>query len=204
MASLSHDKLRMAIAAHLGQVLTPEVAVAIELGAIDRADSSHDPAKFGEKVTGGLMFRVERLRDIVEEIHPLHEQHFQETEIHRMGFGLDVAYDYLVDTERRGKLIQFTARTISDGRLVGNIRMYIQESLHTGTMYASEDTFYLLPEQRRGWNALRFWRFMEDSVRAIGVREIRTDSKVVNKVHRLNEYCGYKHVANKYVKVFTE
>lgn len=204
MASLSHDKLRMAIASHLGQVLTPEIAAAIELASFDDEDRSHNPAKFGEKVTGGLIFQVERLRDIINEIHPLHEAHFSETEVHRLGFGLEPNYDYFSDMERRGHLIQFTARTVSDGALVGNIRMYIQTSLHTGTLYASEDTFYLLPEHRRGWNALRFWRFMEDSVRAIGVREVRTDSKVINKVHKLNEYCGYKHVANKYVKVFTE
>lgn len=204
MAFLSHDNLRKSLGAHLGKVLTPEVAVAIELGAFDDEDRSHDPSKFGEKTTNGLVLKVERFRDIVDELHVLHEQHFSETEIHRLGFGLNPNYDYLIDLEKRGQLIQFTARDRETNRLVGNIRMYINTSLHTGTQYATEDTFYLLPEYRKGWTALRFWRFMEESVRAIGVRELRTDSKVINKVHKLNEYCGYKHVANKYVKVFTE
>lgn len=202
MASLSHNNLRMALASCLGQTLTPEVAAMIEHSSFDREDRSHDPAKFGEKTSGGLVFRAERFRDIVDELHPLHEQHFAETEIHRLGFGLKPDYDYMVDMERQGRMVQFTAR--DNGKLIGNIRMYVQESLHTGNQYASEDTFYLLPEYRKGWTALRFWRFMEDSVRSIGVQEIRTDSKVINKVHKLNEYCGYKHVANKYVKVFTE
>lgn len=202
MLQLQH--LRTALVAFLGQELTPEVAAQIEMAARYVEDKSHDPDKFGRKEYKGLVFQAERFKDIIEEIHPLHEQHFQETEKHRLGFGLNMDYDRLAAYERDGSLIQFTARDATTGRLVGNIRMYVQTSLHTGTLYASEDTYYVLPEYRKGFAALRFWQYMEDCMLAIGVREIRTDSKVVNKVHKLNEYCGYKHVANKYVKVFTE
>ena len=204
MASFDHQKLRFALGAMLGQVLTPEIAAAIEVGALDDEDRSHDPSKFGEQISGKLLFRVERLRDILDEIHPLHEAHFAETEKHRLGFGLKPNYDYMCEMERRGNAIQFVARRIDDNALVGNIRMFTNTSLHTGTLYAAEDTFYLLPDYRKGWTALRFWRFMEGAMRSIGVREIRTDSKVLNKVHLLNEHCGYTHVANKYVKVFAE
>lgn len=201
---LQLQQLRTALVAFLGQELTPEVATQIEMAARYQEDLSHDPAKFGSKEYKGLVFAVERLGDIVDEIHPLHEQHFQETEKHRLGFGLNVDYARMLASERAGTMIQFTARAINTGLLVGNIRMYVQTSLHTGTLYASEDTYYVLPEYRKGFAALRFWQYMEDCMLSIGVREIRTDSKVVNKVHKLNEYCGYKHVANKYVKVFTE
>jgi hypothetical protein len=202
MTRLDHSLLRQALAANLGKTLTPEVAAAIEIGSFDREDRSHSPAKFGQREYKGYTFQCERMGDILDDLHLLHKSHFEETEIHRLGFGLDPNYEYMQDMERQGKMIQFTAR--HEGKLVGNIRMYVQQSLHTGTLYASEDTFYMLPEHRKGFTALRFWQFMEESVRAIGVREIRTDSKVINKVHKLNEYCGYKHVANKYVKVFTE
>lgn len=201
---LQLQNLRIALSANLGQVLTPEVAAEIEMAARYVEDKSHDPAKFGQKEYKGFLFQVERLRDIVPEIHPLHEAHFEETEKHRLGFGLHMDYDLLCGYERNGTLVQFTCRDVETGRLVGNIRMFVQTSIHTGTLYASEDTYYVLPEYRKGFAALRFWQFMEDALKAIGVREIRTDSKVVNKVHKLNEYCGYKHVANKYVKVFTE
>jgi hypothetical protein len=203
MASLSHDKLRAAIAANLGKVLTPEVASAIEVGAFDMDDYSHDPAKFGVKEYKGFTFQAERLRNILDDMHLLHKEHFKETEVHRLGFGLKPNYDYMLEMERRGKMLQFTTRT-DDGDLVGNIRMYLGESMHTGTLYATEDTYFVLPEYRKGFMALRFWQFMEGAVQSLGVREIRTDSKVINKVNRLNDYCGYTHVANKYVKVFTE
>ncbi len=194
---------RQVLASFLGQTLTPEVAVAIEMAARSVPDHRIDIRQFDTKDYKGLSFGVEYLADIVDDIHPLHEAHFQETEKHRLGFGLDIDYDYLIATERSGGLIQFTART-EDGRLVGNIRMFLDTSLHTGTLYASEDTFFILPDYRKGFAALRFWQYMEQIVRQLGAREIRTDSKVINKVHKLNEYCGYTHVANKYVKVFKE
>ena len=204
MAALKHKNLQLALASHLGQILTPEVAAAIEVAAFDTEDRSHHPEKFGEREYRGFVFRVERFRDIIEEMHVLHERHFEETEKHRLGFGLNPNYDYMCESERLGTMVQFVCRLKETGELVGNIRMYIQTSLHTGTLYASEDTFYLLPDYRQGFTALRFWQFMEEGLKSIGVREIRTDSKVINKVNKLNEYCGYTHVANKYVKIFSE
>lgn len=194
--------LRQALSDHLGQVLTPEVACAIEVAASQVNDESHSPAKFGQQAYHGYVFAVERLRDIVDEIHPLHEAHFLETERHRMGFGLSVNYPYYLASEKAGAMVQFTLR--KDGELVGNIRMFIGTSLHTGTQYATEDTFFVLPEHRKGFLAIRFWQFMEASMRAIGVMEIRTDSKLLNHVDRLNAYCGYTAVATKFVKILGE
>lgn len=198
------QQFRSAMVKYLGQELTPEVAAAIEAEAFQIPDNSHNPKKFGSKEYKGMLFQAEKFSEIIPEIHPLHEAHFQETEKHRLGFGLNMDYDQLKAYEQAGRMVQFTCRDLETGKLVGNIRMYIDTSLHTGTLYATEDTYYVLPEFRKGFAALRFWQFMEDCLKSIGVREIRTDSKVLNKVHKLNEYCGYKHVANKYVKVFQE
>ena len=45
---------------------------------------------------------------------------------------------------------------------------------------------------------------MEANLEAIGVMEIRTDSKLLNHVDRLNSYCGYTAVATKFVKILGE
>jgi hypothetical protein len=198
------QQFRNAMVKYLGWEMTPEVAAAIEREAFAAPDNSHNPTKFGVKEYKGLVFQAERFRDIVEEIHPLHQAHYQETEKHRRGLEMNPDYEAFIDYERDGRMIQFTCRDIESGKLVGNIRMYVTTSLHTGTLMATEDTFFVLPEYRKGFAALRFWQFMEDCLVSIGVREIYTDSKVVNKVNKLNEYCGYKHVANKYAKVFQE
>lgn len=204
MPALSHQNLRQALASNLGKTLTPEVAVAIEMAALDAEDRSHNPTKFGEREYKGIVFRAERFADILPEMHKMHEEHFAETEIHRLGFGLNPNYDYVMDMERLGKMVQFTARNIETGELAGNIRMYVQASVHTQTLYANEDTLYIRPAYRKGFMAVRFMQFVEDALKSIGVKEVRTDSKTLNKAHKLVEYLGYKHVANKYVKIFSE
>ncbi len=174
------------------------------MAATDREDRSHDPKKFGEREYQGIVFRSERFADALDELHKMHEEHFAETEIHRLGFGMNPDYDYMLDMERQGKLIQFTARNAETGELAGNIRMYVQNSLHTKTKYANEDTLYIRPAYRKGFMAVRFMQFVEDALKSIGVKEVRTDSKTINKANKLVEYLGYTHVANKYVKIFSE
>lgn len=200
------QRFRYAIAKHLGQVMTPEVAAAIEMEALTEPDRSIDCAALGAARYEGLEFHVERFGDVLPELHALHEQHWQETERFRHGIALRPNYDYLHAAEQRGNLLQLTAR--KDARLVGNIRMYLFEDLHTSTKCAKEDTFFLCPEVRQGLNAIRFWQFNERCLATLGVREVRTDSKilkdadgnVIRNVGRLNERLGYTHVANSYSK----
>jgi hypothetical protein len=201
--TITLESLRSAIGSHLGKELTPEVAVAIEMAATDTADKSFGPEQFVPQSYRGITFQVESFRKIIDELHALHEAHFAETEKHLEGFALKPDYPYLFERERMGTMIQFTAR---DGaKLAGNLRMYISRSTHTGTLVAEEDTFFLLPEYRKGFAALAFLRWVEQClVDVIGVREIRANSKVVNKAHRLMDYRGYRHVANQYVKTFQE
>lgn len=198
--TITTDSLRKAMAPYLGSVLTPEIAAAIELAAHDGEERAHDPAKFGRVAYHDITFQAESFRAILDELHPLHEAHFAETEKHLQGQALRPNYAYMAERERIGSLIQFTARR--QGQLVGNCRMYLHTSLHTGVQVAEEDTLFLLPACRRGFAALRFLRFVEASLIGIGVREIRANSKVVNQAHRLMDYMGYTHFANQYVKIF--
>lgn len=202
MPALSHKLLRQAIAAHLGQVLTPEVAASIEFASFDSEYRGYRPENFETREYGDHVFRVERVVDILDELHKLHELHFAETEVHMQGIALNPDYDFVLEMERAARLIQFTSRKKDTNELVGNIRMYVQQSVHTKTLCAEEDTLYIHPEHRRGFHAVRFMQYAEDCLKSIGVREVQTDSKTLNKAHRLVEYLGYTHVANKYVKIF--
>lgn len=195
--------LRQAIGKHLGQVLTPEVAAAIESDARKAPDLSIDPVQFGVLFKGGLLFRAERMRDIVDELHPLHQAHWLETEKHRHGLPLAPDYAAMLADEQAGRLIQFTVRTESH-ELVGNLRMYVGVSRHTGTKFAHEDTLYLAPRVRGGFAAVHLMRFAEASLIAAGVREIRADSKLVNNAGVLMRRLGYEPVATQFIKIFKE
>jgi len=201
MISFTHEKLRMALALNLGKTLTPEAAMLIETYVMGRADCSYDPAMFGSRKYKNITFQCERFADIVPELKICHYEHYSETEFYRLGLPLDPKYEQISEIERMGQAVQFTARDES-GELAGNILMYVSRSLHTDSMSANEDTLYIKPQYRKGFMAVRFMQYVEDSLRLIGVREIFTDSKTVNNAHRLVEYLGYKHVANRYAKVF--
>jgi hypothetical protein len=206
---MSLQTFRAALGSKLGQTVTPELCAWLEENAFDRFDHSHDPAKFGSKQYGGLTFQVERIADIQADIEPLHQAHYFETELHRHGLALDMDYAVLNEHERAGRLIQFTARD-GDGKLVGNIRMYLYTSVHTQTLAAKEDVIFMLPQHRKGLTAIRFCQYADRCLEQIGVREIYTDTKVlhdeagnvIRNVGRINEYMGYKLVSNGYHKSF--
>ena len=145
--------LRQALGAHLGQVLTPEIAAAIEVAALAPQDRSIDPSAFGATKHDGYSIQAERFVDALDEIHELHVAHWGETEKHRHGLALNPDYLTMIARERNGDLLQFTMRT-ADGRLVGNLRMFLATSLHTQTRYASEDSLFILPEHRGGFAVL--------------------------------------------------
>jgi hypothetical protein len=197
------SSLRSAIGCHLGEVLTAEVAASIEAGAAGAPDLSVDHSAIGCMRRSGLRFQAERLSDILDEIHPLHQAHWLETEKHRHGLLMAPDYGSMLDDERAGRLIQFTVRDEA-GTLVGNLRMYVGVSRHTGTKFAHEDTLYLKPEVRGGFAALTLMRFAEGALLAIGVREIRADSKLVNNADVLMRRLGYVPVALQFVKIFKE
>lgn len=191
--------LRNALAAHLGQVLTPEVAAAIELATLAPTDEARDPATFGRVTHGNYTIQVECFADIVVEMHALHELHWQETEKHRHGLAMNPDYLQFIARERRGQMIQFTMRS-PIGVLVGNLRMYLATSLHTQTRYASEDTLFIHPDHRGSFAVMALMRFAESSLHAIGIQEIRVNSKLVNKADVLMRRMGYTPVSTEFVK----
>lgn len=85
--------IRQALGAHLGQVLTPDVAAAIELAACAPVDESFDPERFGSVTSGDYTIQAERFADVLDEMHALHVLHWSETEKHRAG--LSMRPDYL-------------------------------------------------------------------------------------------------------------
>lgn len=192
--------LRAALAAHFDQPLTPEIAAAILGAALSEPDAEHDPGKFGETVHGGYAIRAELLRHCLPELLPLHAAHWLETEKHRHGLALDPDYDAMLADERAGRLIQFTAR--KDGAIAAHLRLYLRQSRHSQTLFAEEDTLYVVPEHRGGFLVMHLMRFAEQAVRAVGAQEVRANSKLVNRADVLMKRMGYAPVAIQFVKVF--
>jgi hypothetical protein len=190
------EQLCTALARFAGQPLTSEVAVQIVRDLFP--DRTIDTAQFGSQQCGSLMFQAERLSDIVPEMHALHVAHFDETEGHRKELGLHMDYEAILEEERAGSCLQFTAR--HEAELVGNFRVYLRTSRHTQTKFAVEDVLFMRREYRNGRTALRFMEYVQKCVASIGYREFRADTKHVNNAGRLLEHMGFKAVATNYVK----
>ncbi len=203
MPNITH--LRKTIGSYLGAILTPEIAMAIELAAHHVDDNSIDPAQFGMLVYNGYRLQAERMQDIMPDLHLLHMEHWHETEKYRHGLSLRPDYAALLADEKAGRLIQFTVRDIVlNELLVGNLRMYVLPSRHTSTLKAVEDTLYLSPIARGGMTAIKLMRFAEASLLSIGVREIEADSKLANNADVLMRRMKYAPVAIKFSKIFKE
>jgi len=66
----------------------------------------------------------------------------------------------------------FTVGLERDGRLVGFASIYVYLSMLDQEMEAQDHLFYLLPEYRKGWNALVLLREVENECRARGVKSL--------------------------------
>lgn len=196
---MNRKELALAMARYANQTLTPEVGRAI-LAAAFGSSRAIDTAQFHPEGMGEYVIQAEPFAQLLPELTPLHEAHWQETENWRAGIPMNPNYEAICERERLGRLLQVTLR--HNGTLVGHLRMYLNESLHTQTLYAEEDTLYITPEHRGGFLAIKMIRWMERCVRTLGVREIRANSKLVNRVDVLMKRAGYETVAFQYCKVF--
>lgn len=187
--------------ANIGMPLSPELAarivmVANQMQPLVPLESIEEisPQDYRE-----FTFSVERMEAIQEEIKPLHLAHWRETETHSHGLPFDPDYGTFIQYERAGRYVLFTLRDGLD--LLGNCAMYINQSTHTQTLLATEDTLFLLPEARKGRTAFKFVEYIERSLHQLGVREIAISVKLVNKAGRFFQVAGYKHVENGYSKI---
>lgn len=194
--------LSLVMAKHIGQTITLELATIMAKELLGVVENPVDVTQFAPLEYKGYVIACERLEDIQAEIHPLHERHWAEVENHPGTMALNGDYEQVIDRERAGQMLQFTARVQATGELVGNMRVYLGVSLHTQTLFCSEDTFYLLPEHRGGFLAVRLWQFVERCVVALGVKEVHFDSKLVNKADKMALYLKYTPVATKFTKTF--
>lgn len=148
-----------------------------------------------------MIFAVEKLRDCWDEIMVLARAHWQETEGYRHNQPFAPLLERYAQYDDAGWLIQCTAR--DEGRLVGYATMYVTPSMHTQQIIATEDTYFLLPEYRKGRNAIRLYRFAEEECRKRGAVEVMMTEKQETKVGVILAYLGFKQVARQWSKQLT-
>lgn len=195
-------KVAITLAAHIGQMLTPELASLMAREICATPNNARDPADYPPTEYKGYVLAMERFSEVLPELHTLHQRHY--LEVDTSGIPMNPDYDAARSSEHEGNLMQFTARVKATGELVGNMRVYLGMSRHTQTMFAQEDTFYVTPEHRGGFMAVRLWQFAEACVIKAGTREIFFDSKTLNHADAMARYLEYTPVAMKFSKTIPE
>jgi len=198
---MMNTELISLLKANVGSTLTSDLAadICVVANRMETLAQLRDIAQIKPRYNAHLVFAVERIENITEEIKHLHRAHWNETEGHRHRLPLQPDYEAFIRYEQAGRYLLFTVR--SEGKLLGNCAMYLDKSAHTQTLIATEDTLYLLPEARRGTIAKRFVRYVENALRLLGVREINITVKTVNKAARFFRLLGYRHVENGLTKI---
>lgn len=195
--------LEVALAENIGNKLTPELAIgllhALKQTVVTRIDiASIDPFEYVD-----YSMQCEYLEDILQQVIPLHQAHWRETEEYRHSLPLKPNYDHMINAERNGKFLLFTLRCVNAG-VVGNCMMYISQSTHTQEWVAEEDTIFIDRGHRKGRVGIKFIKYVEDVLTLLGIKEIRVTVKTVNRVGDLLLALGYLHTANKLTKILGE
>lgn len=188
------------LGAFVGQGLTPEVAQAI-VAQFPADPKPVDVAALPVWHRGSVNFTAERVHTNLAGLDVLHQAQWLETEGYQQGIALNMDMDAIVRDDLCGALVQLMARDRESGALVGQCRMYLARSRHTQRRIGVEDTFFLLPEYRRGRAAWRLGEYVETCLCALGVQDAYLDDKVANPAAgRLLEAQGYRHIANRRFK----
>lgn len=195
-------KLMEALQRNLGNVLTPELAAGLHMAAQEQK-SPLDVESIPGDTHWDYAFAVERIEDVVHEVKPLHEAHWQETESYRHSLPLNVDYEYMINAEQSGRFLLFTLRA-PNHELVGNCMMYLTRSTHTQKWIAEEDTIFLRKDHRKGRLGIKFIQYVERVMRDLGITEIRVTVKTVNRTGDLLKALGYQHTADQLTKVLGE
>lgn len=144
-----------------------------------------------------LAFGIESVLDVWPELVEIHRQHWFETEAYRHGQPFAPSCERYHRFEQIGWYILFTARDGS--KLVGNLGVYLSPSMHTQQLIATEDTLFLLPDYRRGRNAVDFMEYAEAECWRRGAVELTVTAKN-DRVGRLLVMLAYEPVSVQYSK----
>lgn len=149
-----------------------------------------------------LKFAVEPLADCWDEIIPLASAHWHETMTwYRTKQPFAPNFERYNEYDKNGWMITVTVRDPDeDNKLVGHGILYIVPSMHTQKKICTEDVMFLLPEYRRGRNALRFYEFAEQELIRRGAVEVLATAQPKTGAARILEHIGFTLVNYQYSK----
>lgn len=137
-----------------------------------------------------IAFARELLCEVVQEVQPLLEMHYQELCANKSFVKLDPRWDVYRAMEAVGCFVVLTAR--EDGKLVGYNAFFLAPNMHyAGFLVAQCDVFFIDEPYRRGTAALRFLRYSESVLKELGAQKLCYHCKLTNNLAPILRRLGY-------------
>ena len=153
-------------------------------------------------IKGGVAIGLEKFSDMLEDIRPLHDAHFNETETAYMDESFNPNYQSYMEMEKDGRFVCFTVRF--NWQMVAYLQYYVFRDLHTqSVLQAREDALYVHPLARGKKVAPQLLAYAEDALKTLGCRYIGMTSKApvgAPDIGPFLERRGYRPVAMYYAK----
>jgi hypothetical protein len=136
-----------------------------------------------------LDFALETLYDVIDDVQPLLEKHYEELGPKGIA-ALNPRWDVYAELERLGFFAVFTAR--AEGVLKGYAAFFVQKNMHYADMtVAANDVFFLTDDVRAGMTPAKFLRYIEQQLGGRGVHKIVYHCKTTNNLAPLLNRLGY-------------
>ena len=146
-----------------------------------------------------ITYQVEKYEEILEEILPLYPLHYDEIAMDKEHIPLDPDIGQYLHLEQVGVLHLFTVR--DNEKLIGYHKAFIVPHIHfKSTLVAYADLYFLLPEYRKGFTGINFFRILEGKLKELGVKKIYTMTKVHKDNSALFDRLGYTLAEYAYTK----
>jgi GNAT superfamily N-acetyltransferase len=152
--------------------------------------------------TTNLIIRGERFSDVVGEVEPLLERHWEEIALNRDFIPLSPDYAKYSQLEADGALLVVTARDPAGG-LVGYAAFFAMRSIHYSTvLWATNDVIWMAPEHRTLGGGSALLEHAEHLLRLRGCAMLHINTKILHP--QLAALClarGYEAVETVFAKV---
>lgn len=149
-------------------------------------------------------YQEERYTDVIEEMKPLLEDHYEEIALYKEHIKLNPAYDAYEMMAAAGMLHIFTARIEETNELVGYTVTFLQYHPHyKDHKYAVNDIIFVKPEHRHGEVAPEMLDRLEALMLADDVSVMTFHMKTYKTFETLMDSLGYnkaEYIFSKYIK----
>jgi GNAT superfamily N-acetyltransferase len=137
-----------------------------------------------------VKFQRETLFDVIEEVKPILEKHYDELCLRKDAMALKPRWDVYSNLEAVDAFVVFTAR--DEAGLAGYAAFFVSAHMHYADLIvAQNDVLYVVEEHRKGSVPMRLINYCKSQLAAIGTHKIVYHAKYSNNLRALLNRLGY-------------